>query len=589
MSSLQRSHRTRKCVLIALGILPMVLSGVAAAAQAAQPAEQWLPQDAVLVVHIAQPAALLDLAADLKVPEAIAAAESSQKQPQNSDWQNLLRLGDALGAKLGTDWKGLVRKLTGAGITYAVYPRDTNVVVFDAEDIGAMEQVRQLVQSIIGQQSGAPDASKRGVFYHEFPGGAAWSFDGKQYFALAGNRLVMCNRPEMLKLLFQPREQGALASWPLYAQARKAAGEGTAAWAFVNMAMLNQAPPVRQALTQAGSPLEALLDVAVKQSLGQASWIAMGVRVAGRSLLLRAVTDGKADRSAPAAFALPPHGGQGLLANLAVPRQLAAASVWRDLHKFYLAKDALFPGKTSGGILLENFMEIFFTGRDLAEEVFARFDPAVRLVVASQEYDAAIGTPLEQYPAAALVFRVDRPDDFGEVFEEAWQKAIGIVNFTRGQQAQRGLIFDKSVHRGVPFTYCYFSARGEKARERLPARFNLRPALARFGPYLILSTTDALAKDVIDALNREEGRAPSAPAGAHTLLEITDGSGIAALLNANRNALVRQSVVGSGASPQQAEAQLGLNMVLLQHLDRVRLSLSATPDGHQAGAELQLK
>ena len=573
---------------MAFGILPIVLGGVAAAAQAAQPAEQWLPQDAVLVVHIAQPVALLDLAADLKVPEAIAAAQSSPKQPASSDWQNLLRFGDALGAKLGTDWKGLVRKLTGAGITYAVYPRDTNVVMFDAEDIGAMEQVRQLVQSILGQQSGAPEASKRGVFYREFPGGAAWSFDGKQYFALAGNRLVMCNRPEMLKLLFQPREQGALASWPLYAQARKAAGEGTAAWAFVNMAMLNQAPPVRQALTQAGSPLEALLGVAVKQSLGQSSWIAMGVRVAGRSLLLRAVADGKADLGA-AAFALPPDGGQGPPSNLAVPRQLAAASVWRDLHKFYLAKDVLFPGKTSGGILLENFMEIFFTGRDLAEEVFARFHPAVRLVVASQEYDAAVGTPLEQYPAAALVFRVDRPDDFGEVFEEAWQKAIGIVNFTRGQQAQRGLIFDKSVHRGVPFTYCYFSARGEKARERLPARFNLRPALVRFGPYIILSTTDALARDVIDALSREDGRAPSAPAGAHTLLEITDGSGIAALLNANRSALVRQSVVGSGASPQQAEVQLSLNMVLLQHLDRVQLSLSATPGGHRAEAELHLK
>jgi len=588
MSRAQRSNRTRKCVSMAFGILSIVMGGVAAASQAAQPAEQWLPQDAVLVVHITQPVALLDLAADLKVPEAIAASQSPQKQPANSDWQNLLRFGDALGAKLGTDWKGLLRKLTGAGITYAVYPRETNLVMFDAQDIGAMEQVRQLVQSIIGPQGGAPEASKRGAFYREFPGGAAWSFDGKQHFAIAGNRLVMCNRLEMLKLLLQPRQQGALASWPMYAQARKAAGEGTAAWVFVNMAMLNQAPPVRQALTQAGSPLEALLGAAVKQSLGQSNWIAVGVRVEGRSLLLRAVADGKADLRA-AAFALPPDSGQGSLSNLAVPRQLAAASVWRDLHKFYLAKDALFPGKTSGGILLENFMEIFFTGRDLAEEVFARFHPAVRLVVASQEYDAAIGTPLEQYPAAALVFRVDRPDDFGEVFEEAWQKAIGIVNFTRGQQAQRGLIFDKSVRRGVPFTYCYFSAHGEKDRGHLPARFNLRPALARFGPYLILSSTDALAKDVIDALSREEGRAPPAPAGAHTLLEITDGSGIAALLNANRSALVRQSVVGSGASPQQAEAQLGLNMVLLQHLDRVRFSVSATPDGHRAEAELQLK
>jgi hypothetical protein len=589
VGSAASSDWTEKRVLIAFAVLSIFLGGVAAALQAAQPAEQWLPPDAVIVLHITQPSALLDLAADLKLPEAVAAAQSSQKQPPNSDWQSLLRLGDELSSRLSTDWKGVVRKLTGAGITYAVYPGDRTVVAFDAEDPRAMEQLRQLVQGIVGQQSGAPDAAKRGVFYRELPGGAAWSFDGKQYFALAGDRLVMCNRPDMLKRLFQPRSEGALASSPLYAQALKAAGEATAAWLFVNMAMLKQAPPIRQTLAQAGSVPEALLDAAVKQALGQANWIAIGLRVAGRSLSLRAAADGKLDSRAGAGFGLPPDGGPGLLPNLVVPRQLAAASFWRDLHKFYLAKDALFPEKTSAGILFENFMEIFFTGRDLAEDVFAHFRPEVRLVVASQQYDPAAGTPVEQYPAAALVFQVDHADDFGEVFEEAWQKAIGLANFTRGQQAQRGLIFDKAAHRGVPFTYCYFSARGEKDRGRLPARFNLRPALVRFGPYLILSTTDALAKDVIEALNRKDKRPPAARSNAHTVAEITNGSGIAALLRANQSALLRQSVVGSGAAPEQAEAQLSLNVILLQHLDRVRLSLAATPDGQRGEAELQLK
>src|SRR5205085_2447156 len=97
-------------------------------------------------------------------------------------------------------------------------------------------------------------------------------------------------------------------------------------------------------------------------------------------------------------------------------------------------------------------------------------------------------------------------------------------------QALPGLIFDRQNHGGVPFTYCYYSAREEKDREHLPSRFNLRPALARVGPYMVLSSTDTLAADVIDALNREDGRVSPAPSNARTLIEISHG--VADLLQA---------------------------------------------------------
>jgi hypothetical protein len=354
---------------------------------------------------------------------------------------------------------------------------------------------------------------------------------------------------------------------------------------FLNMAMVNQAPGTKKSLTSEGSPFDLLLSGAVKESLKGSNWVAMSLRVEGHSLMLRAAVDGKPDRSGASAFTLPEDASQGILPNLAVPRQLAGISLFRDLHKFYAEKDTLFPEKTSGGILLENFMEIFFSGRDLTEEVFARFRPEVRLVVARQEFDPRIGTPLEQYPAAALIFRVDHPEDFGEVFEEAWQKAIGITNFTRGQQALPGLIIDKAAHGGSLFTYAYYSSRTEKDREHLPSRFNVRPSLARVGPYIVLSTTDGLAKDVVDAVNKEDARMPATRSSEHSVLEISSGAGIAALMGLNRNELVRQDVVGKGAKQEDAEAQFDLNMMLLSHVDRARLSFTATG----AEAELRLK
>jgi hypothetical protein len=160
------------------------------------------------------------------------------------------------------------------------------------------------------------------------------------------------------------------------------------------------------------------------------------------------------------------------------------------------------------------------------------------------------------------------------MLEEAWQKAIGLQNFTRGQQALPGLIFDRTAHSGVPFTYCYYSARDEKDRGRLPARFNVRPALARVGPYMVLSSTDGLAADVIDALNREDGRVPTTPSKVRTLIEISSGAELAALLKVNRDEMIRQKAMGNGAKIKEAETEFDRNLALLGLIDHVKLSFS---------------
>ena len=96
--------------------------------------------------------------------------------------------------------------------------------------------------------------------------------------------------------------------------------------------------------------------------------------------------------------------------NLAVPRRIAAVSLYRDLHGFYAAKDDLFPERTSGLIFFENMMGIFFSGRDLTNEVLAETEPEIRVLVAQQEYDEKIGTPETQFPAFAAILRMKDPE-----------------------------------------------------------------------------------------------------------------------------------------------------------------------------------
>lgn len=534
------------------------------------PVLEWLPQGAVAVLRIEQPAELLDAASRWGLLDALSS---------NPDLRNLERLLEPLGGK------SLVSRLTAGGVTVAAYPGDRTVVIADARDASSLEPIHKLAQTLVSLQKNSPKASER-VFYREHPGGASWTFDGRQFFATLGGRIAMSSRADVLKALFQPRPADfqPLASWTVLSQARKKL-EGGAGWLFLNMALLNQEPNFRKAVGGDGSALDVILTGFLRQSLQNAPWAGLALRIQADELQIRGFSAGSLP---PAMTFSTPAPGQVLPPKLNVPRELASASLWRDLAAFYSARDVIFPERSSAGILFENFMEIFFSGRDLKDEVLARFHPAVRLVVAEQQYDPATGVPEEPYPAVALVFRVDRPEEFGEIFEEAWQKAIGIANFTRGQQAQPGIILDKATHAGVTFTYGYFSVRGEKDRNKLPARFNVRPALARTGPYFILSSTDHLARDLIDAVRREDGRTPPRASAAHTFVEIGSGGQIAALLEAHRASYLRQNVLSGGKKPEAAAKEFDNNIALLRRIAGATLSFTSA-DGQMAELTVRMK
>ena len=171
---------------------------------------------------------------------------------------------------------------------------------------------------------------------------------------------------------------------------------------FVNMAVLKQAPGLAKALQPKDSnPLAALLFAGITESVSASNWLAVGLRVNEKedTLALQVVTDGaKLDAKGPAAFALPAKREEGAMPNLAVPRQIAGLSLYRDLRRFYGAKDQLFPERTSGLIFFENMMGIFFCGRDLTDDVLAQARPEIRLVVANQQYDRPSAHPRRKFP-----------------------------------------------------------------------------------------------------------------------------------------------------------------------------------------------
>ncbi len=579
----------RGLVLILVLSLPAIPTSILA--QTPPPAAQWVPQDAVICLHVSRPKALLEFLTGKEMIQAITSSPFYQGLASQPKFNEFLSGIKFLETSLETDWRTGLARLTGGGITFAVCPQDTVVAIIDAEDEGLLQKLHEIILNITRSEAEKQGRVER-VTSREYAGVTAWTFDGKEAHAILGKRLIFSSRAEGLKTILDLRDPSGgknLAANPTFQVAQKAAGAQAVATVFVDVKPLLGIPNMAGLLEKPRTnPLAALVFAGVTESLRNSSWLSLELNVEGKTLALRALTDGKmAGPTNPGAFAVPQKPGDGAWPNLAVPRRIAALSLYRDLRAFYAAKDTLFPERSSGLIFFENMMGIFFTGRDLTTEVLAETEPEVRLVVAEPQDDPAAGKPQVQIPAFAVVMRLRHPEQFGTVVEEAWQKAIGLVNFTRGQKAQPGMIIDRPVYKETKYTVAYFSPADANDKTKPGIGFNIRPTLAMPGKYLILSSTDGLARDLIDVLGREAGQPVQPVAQTHSVLDI-DGGQVVSILRANRETMVRGDMVKKGRSQQESEAGIDLLINLVRLVDQVKLSLGTDKDLTQAQLTMKL-
>jgi hypothetical protein len=584
--------------MLSLALLPFMLP-TPTTAQTVPPA-RWVPQDAVICLQVSRPKALLELLTGKETTQVVTSSpfyQSLLSQPKFNEFLTVIKF---LETSLETDWRTGLARFAGGGITISVCPQDTVVVIVDAQDEQILQKLHEIFLNITRAEAEKQGHPER-VASKEYGGVTAWTFDGKEAHAIIGKRLIFANRAEGLKMVLDLHGQSDgknLAASSAFQAAQKAVGSQAVATAFVNLKPLLGIPNIALLLeTQRANPLAALMFAGVAESLRNSNWLSLELNVEGKTLALRALMDGKiTGPTNPAAFALPQKTGDGVWPNIIVPRRIAALSLYRDLRGFYAAKDTLFPERTSGLIFFENMMGIFFTGRDLTSEVLAETEPEVRIVVAKQQYDPSAGAPAVKIPAFAVVLRLRHPEQFDEVVEEAWQKAVGLINFTRGQKAQPGLIIDRPTYKDTKYTVAYFStadvndpsrASGSSDKANLNARFSVRPALAMPGPYVTLSSTDGLARDLIDALGREAKQTISPVAQTHSVLEV-DGNQVASALGANREILVRGDMIKKGKSQQESEAGIDMLITVVKFVDQVKLSLGTDQGLTQAQLTMTL-
>jgi hypothetical protein len=569
-------------------LLAAVATVNVSAADEMPPASEWMPGGALVAIEISEAGDVLDLALSDEMIDTVNAMPGMQQQKESGGLAQFKAIVGYFEANLGTDWKTATRTLLGGGATMAVYPDQSILLIVDGTDAELLEKLREFSTTVAkgeAAKKGNVDEIKSG----DYRGVTGWTFGPKEAHSVIGSRLIVANNVDRLKTAIDLREDGgnSLADQTEFIAARSAAGPKADGFLMLNMGVLKQVPDVQKGLDNFGNPVGSLLLAGVAESMRAANVVTLALDVEGDTVSLAAVSDGKVDAE-KTSVAFAQTDGSGALPNLKVPGFLAGVSVYRDMHGFYSAKDDLFPERTGGLIFFENMMGIFFSGRDLTDEVLAETGPEIRVLVAQQKYDEKIGTPKTQFPAFAAILRMKDPENFSDVMEEAWQKAIGLVNFTRGQNAEPGLIIDRPLHGDTQFTVARFAAPKVEEKSDADVRFNFNPALAMPNGYLVLSSTENLARDLIDALKKETAETLAGIENVHSFAEL-DGANLSSILNANREQLVRNNMLEDGNTRDQAETAIDTLLAIVGHLGQTKFEIRNESGATQARFVIELK
>jgi hypothetical protein len=530
-----------------------------------------VPSGAVICLEVLRPHALLDPALSEEFATRVKSLPVWPELIKNPKFQELQTGIGMFQVALATEWRTAARELTGAGLLFAAAPGDRTVLLVDSLNADLLKRTHELAANIArgeAEKRGEPDA----VRSEEQDGLTRWTFNGVERHVVSGSRLVAASDAEVLDRVLAagrgPKSE-TLAGNAEYTAARTALGD-PAAMLFLNLKVLRNAPGFLEGLDKSGgNPLAALLIGGLPDTLKSAEWLAAGL-YAKKGRLTARVKVGPGD--SPEAPPLPLGDMDTLLPDPQLPGEIAALRLNRDLHSFYAAKDDLFPDRTSGLIFFENMMGIFFSGRNLTDEIMAAPQPEVSFVVARQDFAEDALAPEPQLPGFALVLRLRDPEAFRPVLEEAWQKALGLINFTRGQQAEPGLILDRPRHGGIAMTTSHFSTTGLTERDQRNIRFNFQPTLAMPGEFAILSSSESLARRLVDSLSTSRVAKPVPAGGSHTRLTLHGGA-LRDLLRLNFDPLVRNNMIEEGHTREEAEMAINLLLAVAGQVDRAEFAL----------------
>jgi hypothetical protein len=255
---------------------------------------------------------------------------------------------------------------------------------------------------------------------------------------------------------------------------------------------------------------------------------------------------------------------------------LASLSTYRNLSELWLRAGDLFDQKVNDQLAqADNTLTTLFSGRDFGTDILGALEPQLQIVSASQSFPNAL-KPSIRLPSFALVGKLKEPESMQRDLKRIFQSFVGFLNVVGAMEGQPQLDLEsENIGKAKIYWAEYVVDKDRKYENGLPLQFNFSPSVAFLDDRVVVSSTLALARQLISEIanpdSKQESSWKSPP--LNTSMEL-DLAMIREVLLDNRDQLITQNMLEKGHSKKEAQGEVDTLLGLMQLLGSVRGQLS---------------
>lgn len=480
----------------------------------------------------------------------------------NSPQMKQGRIGLAfLETRIGEQWLPALKKLTDHGLFVgAELQSESFGVAFHSSDEALLKKTAGEILGFIKGQAGE-DAFE----VKDYRSGKFAELDNV-ILARFGEWFIVSNKSEYAKkmadnlldgIVAGKELTGTLASNSAFASAWKTMSGDIRA--FADLEILRKAGTAKQLFAgTTDNPGVELIFGGILEAFENANHVGASLDLSDESLALKTSLPFQADsfRESREFYFGNQAMGRAPLA-IEVPGLLAQVTSYRDLGRWWLAKEDLFPENVIAQLALaDSQLSTFFGGADFGEEILGALQPGLQVLVKEQNYQDG-QEPDIKLPAFALVGRLQNPARETR-FRISFNSFITLLNLSEDTEMPQFDVqtMNQGDYRITSAKYLMEDAAGEGLLFT-----NFSPSIAFQDDYMIVSSTEEFAHELAQATRKLN---PDLSSESNTRL-VLNAAPIKKQLELNRKALVAQSMVDSGKSREQSAAEVDLVLSFLDY------------------------
>lgn len=489
----------------------------------AQDAARLLPDSTLAYVEIAEPKRLIATIYDHPLWGKI------EKALENEEARRVVA---ALEERTGMTYREILEAVLDGGLVFSAGGGGMAWLA-KARDAETLAKIHEALLELWRENPGIEPVEYRGLTAHKVGGGVV---------AVAGEWMIVTDGGAVGRKIADLYVDGGgatLADDPDFAAAKPA--EAHTAWGWVDVRTLRKIGAAPQLFGgRTDNFLVELVAGAVINHLQRVPAVTATLDVDAAGLRLSVAVEHEDGWTAgPRAFAF-----GAAPAPMGVKDELLSLSAHRDLAAMWASADDLFEQNVLDGMTeADATLTTLFSGMDFGDEVLTAFEPQIRIVAARRTFAEGEPTPAIRLPAFAAVFRLREPDRVRDDFRGIFQSLVGFTNIQGAMQGAPQLLQD--IERdgdSLILTSAY-----KRPKEGEPTiHYNFSPSLAFAGDRMIVSSTTALARELV-------GAGEHSSESANTFLRL-NGAVLRDVLADNRAQLVVQNQIDEGNSPEEAAA-----------------------------------